>query len=439
MSAMRQRRPCSLQRVRKRARFWAARGEGEASRPPAARGPSACDGGSGRDAGCSTEGIAGGGFYAGTNRVTDDRLQVLGFRAARVAQVDFVVQAHGGNGAVGIEGCQQRVAVCGVGNVVHVARRGDERFHGLDGGGFAVVRSHVHDLGAWPLGEPHQPCAAHVEPRLLRRHLFGGPREHLWRDEVGLPDHRHPVERVLVGDAHAVEPAAPPQAFERGNRVVEVPFRLPVAHFRHLHGEGETVQQPERIGVGAVLLVRVACPRHGDEGHGRHVDERRFRLRQVEVAVFLLEIECHGYLLFVLQVGARDGPGCQAAWEQTMRETARVVKRLGAGERCRQQGQQGTVRAAGDGPGSRGSKGQCRQRAMERRGKTGSKGRERWRRRRKRAPAPRSRSRHPPISRWTFFVSLANTRRYEWSHSSQSRSSGTSPSTSTDIQLRLSE
>src|SRR5699024_6078386 len=87
------------------------------------------------------------------HRVADDGFEVFGFGAAWVAQVDFVMEAHGGHGAVGIKGVQERAATGRVGYVVYVSGCGDERLHGLDGGWLVVIRPHVHDLGARSLGE----------------------------------------------------------------------------------------------------------------------------------------------------------------------------------------------------------------------------------------------------------------------------------------------
>ena len=50
-------------------------------------------------------------------------------------------------------------------------------------------------------------------------------------------------------------------------------------------------QQSERRGVVAVVLVGVARAGYCDERHRRHVDEHRQRPRQIQVLVFLLEIE----------------------------------------------------------------------------------------------------------------------------------------------------
>ena len=227
--------------------------------------------------------------------MADHRLEVLRLGAARIAQVDLVVQAHCGHASVRIERVQHGLAARWVRDVVDHPGRGDELLHLRDGGGLVVVRSLVHDLRARSFGEPHEAGSPQIELGLLRRDLLGGPGEHFGRDEVGLADERDPRERVLVQNALPVERfvACPPQAFERRHRVVEVAVGLPGTHLRHLDGVREGVQQAHRTGVRAVFLVRVARAGHGDEAHGRHVDELGLGLRQVEVLVLFLEIERH--------------------------------------------------------------------------------------------------------------------------------------------------
>ena len=223
--------------------------------------------------------------------MADHRLEVLRLGAARIAQVDLVVQAHRGNAAVRVERVHQRLGACRVGDAAFEAGRADELLERGDRCGLVVVGPLVHDLRAGAFGEAHEPGAADVELGLLGGNLLARPAMHLRRDEVGLADHRHPVERVLVLDARPVEPASPPQPFERRHDVVEVAVRLPVAHLRHLDGEREGVEQSERLGVVAVVLVGVARAGYCDERHRRHVDEHRQRPQQIQVLVFLLEIE----------------------------------------------------------------------------------------------------------------------------------------------------
>ena len=151
----------------------------------------------------------------------------------------------------------------------------------------------MHDLGAQALVDGQKLGGCCVQPLLARR-LRLGPGEFLGRHEVGQANGRNPVERRLVREVDALHARLPPEALQRGHYEIVVAVDAVVAHFRHLDGIGDGVQHADGLLVGAALHVGVALAAHGHKGHGRHGHQLRSAFRQVELFVFLLEIERHG-------------------------------------------------------------------------------------------------------------------------------------------------
>lgn len=125
--------------------------------------------------------------------------------------------------------------------------------------------------------------------RLLLR-----PRELLGRHEVGQADAGNPVKRRLMREVDAFHARLPPEALQRGHHEIVVAVDAVIAHLRHLDSVGDGVQHADSLLVGAALHVGIALAAHGHKGHRRHAHQFRRALRQVELLVFLLEIERHG-------------------------------------------------------------------------------------------------------------------------------------------------
>ena len=151
----------------------------------------------------------------------------------------------------------------------------------------------MHDLGAQAFVDDQQLGGRGIQPLLAGRLLLR-PLELVRRHEIGQADGGNPVERCLVREVDAFHARLPPEALQRGHYEIVVAVDAVVAHFRHLDGIGDGVQHADGLLVGAALHVGVALAAHGHKGHGRHGHQLRSAFRQVELFVFLLEIERHG-------------------------------------------------------------------------------------------------------------------------------------------------
>ena len=92
------------------------------------------------------------------NRMSNNRLQVLGLGSAWVAQVDLVMKAGLRDGSTTIEHFKNLLRAWRVlvGNVEAETLTCDEFLKPGDCGGLIVVGAHVHDLRAWAFGKANE-------------------------------------------------------------------------------------------------------------------------------------------------------------------------------------------------------------------------------------------------------------------------------------------
>ena len=124
--------------------------------------------------------------------------------------------------------------------------------------------------------------------------------ERLFRHELRQADEADPLKIGFAGVVHAVHALLPPQAFQRRHHIVKVALQLVFAQLAHLDGEGHSVEQAQRLFVGAVFLVGVALPAHRQKIHGGHRDDAWRFGRKIEFLVFFFVVEGHGHFLLFL-------------------------------------------------------------------------------------------------------------------------------------------